>query len=135
MLPTIDRSNAPLLVVRFPPNVTDEELGRHFDTMVQVVLGGPDEQVTIIVDLTQADLFSLALRDHAAAKLKAIYPRVAGRIAGAAHIVGSPFGLGAMTGVLALVPAPHPTLVTRSLEAGTLWAQRRLSATRPAARV
>lgn len=134
MLPTIDRSPAPLFLVRFPPDVSPEEVGTHLDELLMLVRTCSEPRVAIIVDLTRADILSPALRQHAVTKMRAIYPRLEGRIAGVAHVVGSALTLGAMTAILWLAPAPHPTLVTRSMDEATAWARRRLDGTGPTIR-
>lgn len=135
MLPTIDRSLTPLFVVRFPPDVSPEEIGLHFDELLTLVQASPATRIAIVVDLTRADILSPALRQHAVVKMRAIYPRAEGRIVGVAHVVASALTLGAITGILWLAPPPHPTLVTRSMDEAVAWARRRLDGTGPSIRI
>ena len=132
MLPTIDRTTFPLLVVRFPSVVTPAEVDLHLDEVTDLVTRATG-RVAIVVDLTSTDILSPALRENAAAKLRALHPLAGGRVAGVAHVVGSALTLGAITGILWVAPAPYPTFVTRSLEEATVWARRRLESIAPPA--
>jgi hypothetical protein len=87
MKPEIDRTLSPILLVRFPPEITNEEVTAHFQELGAAVkeIG----RVAVVVDLSQASMFSAALRKHGAEQMKAVYAAVGSRIAGVAHIITS----------------------------------------------
>lgn len=127
MTPTIDRALWPLIVVRFPPVVTPAEVAAHFDELESIVTTSGASLHALVIDLVSADLQAPAVREHAVTRMRELYPRVRGRVAGVAHVVGSSLTLAAVTGLLWLAPPPHPTLVTRSMQDALDWARRRLA--------
>ncbi len=126
MLPVIDVTRSPLVVIRFPTMVGRSEIDQHFDEVDAVALGVEGGRLALVVDLRETNLLAVELREHLAARMRAGYPDVTGRIVGVAHVVGSPLTLAAMRTLWWLAPPPFATFVTRSLDDAIAWGEQRL---------
>jgi AraC-like DNA-binding protein len=129
MKPTLDRTAAPLLVVTFHPTLTVEEARAHFreigDAVEAVGRAG------VVVDLSEAPLFSRALHVVGAAEMRAVIERSGHRLVGVSHVVRSAPARAMLAAVQWLAPPPFPTLITASRDEATSWAFDRLGRTAP----
>ncbi len=119
MLPSLDRSEAPLLVATFFPSITAEEVRAHFHE-IEAASEGFD-RVGVVVDLSDAPLYSRALVQIAATEMNAMYRRAGDRIVAVAHVITSAPARALLSSVQWLAPPPFPTLVTSSHEDGKSW--------------
>lgn len=131
MLPVIDATRSPLVVIRFPTKLSRSEIDRHFDEVDALALGAESGHLALVVDLRETNLLGVELREHLAARMRAGYPHVTGKIIAVAHVVASPLTLAAMRTLWWLAPPPFATFVTRSLEDAIGWGLVRLERATP----
>lgn len=125
MLPSLDRSEAPLLVATFFPSISAGELRAHFREMESAAEGY--ERIGVVVDLSDAPLYSRTLVQVAATEMSAMYRRNGDRIVAVAHVIPSAPARALLSSVQWLAPPPFPTLVTSSHDDGKSWTSEQLN--------
>ncbi len=124
MLPSLNRSGAPLLIATFFPSVTAAELQTHFREIESAAesLG----KVGVVVDLSAAPRYSRTLVKVAATEMNALFRRNGERIIAVAHVIPTAPARALLSSVQWLAPPPFPTLVTASYEDGKSWTSEQL---------
>jgi AraC-like DNA-binding protein len=119
MKPTLDWSEAPLLFATFYPTITTTEVGDHFRELERAsfALG----RLALVVDLTEAPLYSPSLARLAGEEMKTCHERVGDRIVAVAHLVPSALARALLASVQWLAPPPFPSLVTASRDEARSW--------------
>lgn len=124
MKPIIDESEWPILVVRWPNELTLAEVDEHFEEMLALALrGGP---IAVLVDMTGAGIPPAHHRQHAAKKLAEVYAESGDRIAGVAHVIRSPLVRGVLTAVYWVSAPPFPKEVFGTRAEALDWCRSRL---------
>lgn len=124
MKPTLDWSEAPLLLVKFYVTISAAEVRAHFGELERAC----DElgRIGVVVDLTEAPLYSPLLVRLAADEMKARYERVGSRFVGVAHVVPTALARALLASVHWLAPPPFPSLVTSSHAEARDWVMSHL---------
>jgi len=119
MKPTLDWSEAPLLVATFYPTISTTEVSEHFRELERAAaeLG----RLALIVDLTEAPLYSPSLVRLAGDEMKTCHERVGDRIVAVGHLVPSALARALLASVQWLAPPPFPSLVTASRDEARGW--------------
>jgi AraC-like DNA-binding protein len=124
MLPSLNRSGAPLLITTFFPSVTAAELRAHFREIESAVeeLG----KVGVVVDLSTAPRYSRTLVKIAATEMNALFRRNGEKIIAVAHVIPAAPARALLASIQWLAPPPFPSLVTASYEDGKSWTSEQL---------
>ena len=121
MKPAIERHLSPVMIVRWPAELSGDEVQAHFEDVRAILHEG---RHAFVIDMRAAGPASASLRKLAASDLGALFSEF-GRtnIAGVAHVIDSPIVQGLLTAVYWLVPPPFPTLNTRDPDLALRWAE------------
>jgi AraC-like DNA-binding protein len=124
MKPSLDWSEAPLLLATFYPSISATEVRAHFSEMVRAC----DElgRLGVVVDLTDAPLYSPVLVRVAADEMKNCYARFGASFVAVAHVVPTALARALLASVQWLAPPPFPTLVTSSRLEARSWVMSHL---------
>ncbi len=119
MKPTLDRSEAPLLFATFYPTISAAEVSDHFREIERacVELG----RLGVVVDLTDAPLYSPTLVRLAGDEMKNCQERVGDRIVAVAHVIPNVLARALLASVQWLAPPLFPSLVTASRDEARDW--------------
>jgi AraC-like DNA-binding protein len=119
MKPTLDWSEAPLLVVTFYRTISPPEVSEHFRELEQACkeLG----RLGLIVDLTDAPLYSPSLVRFAAGEMQKCHDRAGDSITAVGHVVPTTLARALLASVQWLAPPPFPSLVTSSRAEARAW--------------
>lgn len=129
--PTLDRAQAPVVIARFFPEITEAESLAHFREIgeIAVELG----KIAVVVDLSDAPLATLALKRSAAKGMRSLFESSGERIVAVAHVVRSHVTRVLLGALQVLAPPPFPSYTTSSLDDALRWSQRWMArARRPA---
>jgi hypothetical protein len=126
MKPVIERQLSPVIIVRWPAELSSDEVRAHFEEVRAILRDG---RRAFVIDMRAAKPASASLRKLAASDLYEIFADL-GRmyIAGVAHVIDSPIVQGLLTAVYWLSPPPFPTLNTRDEHEAVSWAHETLKA-------
>jgi hypothetical protein len=124
--PVIERQLAPVVVVRWPAELSSDEVHAHFEE-VRSILG--EGRRAFVIDMRAAGPASASLRKLAAYDLRKLFAEV-GRthIVGVAHVIASPLVQCLLTAIYWFSPPPFRTLNTHNYEQALQWAQQSLRA-------
>ncbi|CAN5294964.1 hypothetical protein BH09MYX1_BH09MYX1_05600 [soil metagenome] len=123
MIPSIDQARAPLLLVRFPSEITAEEAETHFREIADIAAKG---RIAVVVDLTNVRFFSGSERKLGARAMRDCYERARGNIGGVAHVIQSRGIRAMMIAIHWLSPPPFPCFVTNDEAKAFAWARAQL---------
>jgi hypothetical protein len=121
MKPAIERHLSPVMIVRWPAELSSDEVREHFEQVRAILHEG---RHAFVIDMRAAGPASASLRKLAASDLGALFSEF-GRtnIAGVAHVIDSPVVQGLLTAAYWFVPPPFPTLNTRDPGQAVRWAE------------
>ncbi|MBZ0120662.1 MAG: hypothetical protein K8H88_26955 [Sandaracinaceae bacterium] len=126
MKPTLIEDRWPIVVVRWPKDLTLHEVDGHFEDIKELAARG--QRFVLVIDMLESGAPSATHRAHAAKRLAEIYPAVGHNVAGAAHVIGSALVRGILTAVYWLAPPPFETTIVATRQQAIEWAERKLAA-------
>lgn len=126
MKPTLDRTHSPVLVAKFFPTLTSEEVTRHFTEIGDAA----DElgSIGVIVDLSEAPFASASLRKVAAHEMRTLFRRCGDRVVGVGHVVRTRTARMLLGVVQSLAPPPFPSVIVATADEARVWVEGRLRA-------
>lgn len=130
MKPELDESAWPIVVVRWPRELSLADIDAHFADIRD--LGARGERMALILDMSESGVLSHMQRRHAAAHLAGLYQSIGEQIAGVAHVITSPVVRGMLASVYWLAPPPFETRVVGTVAEAVAWARVRIGSGEPA---
>ena len=124
MKPTLDERRAPVVVARFFPAITRDEVRQHFRELEQCAQR--HGRIGVVVDLSEAPTAPIALGRAAADDMRELFRRSGERVAAVAHVAPSPVTRTLLLFVQTLAPPPFPSTVSPSMERALEWVEMRL---------
>lgn len=122
----IDRSNEPLVVMRFDGGVDDATFRRYLDEYDALVDAG--RTYALVFDARRADAGSSKQRRMQSELIDRRKADLQRLCVGGAFVVTSPLVRASMSAILFFSPLPFPHFVTQSYEEAEAWARERLPA-------
>ncbi|MCC6875151.1 MAG: hypothetical protein IT378_12660 [Sandaracinaceae bacterium] len=129
MLPTLNEDRWPIVIVRWPRELSGAEIDAHFAQIG--ALAQRRERFVVVLDMLESGTPSATQRAHAARELKALYPTLGSYVVGVAHVIASPLTRGLLTAVYWLAPPPFQTAIVATRADAVRWAESRLARTTP----
>ncbi len=115
----VDESEWPVVMVRWPADATNEEIGAHFDYMLVLLARG--EPFVVIVDMDSIRRQSAAKRKLAGARLAELEASTSPVLVAVAYVADHWLARAVLTTITWMSPPPFPTREFRTVDKARQW--------------